>query len=251
MHPDAKKLAGKPVFRVQVNDLNGRLHWYLASRVDDVSGNRPPCGRFTRGFISTPTTPQTDNGKDMQTLDDKANLFWLKDSWRPSRNESELSIYNKLKAKGIPNLPEIICAGDIQDGPTLQSTSNDSVYSERNHHTQPTKPIHRMVHHRIVSRLLIPLTSVQNAKELLLVGRDVLNSKSLFLCNSHKLIFLAAIATAFHKGNIYHCDVSLGNVMMTEQRGEHDGPWGVLNDWDHALWTDAEPIDRVVSILQP
>ena len=39
--------------------------------------------------------------------------------------------------------------------------------------------------------------------------------------------------------------------MMTEQRGEHDGPWGVLNDWDHALWTDAEPTDRVVSVVQP
>ena len=38
--------------------------------------------------------------------------------------------------------------------------------------------------------------------------------------------------------------------MMTEQQGDdHKGPWGVLNDWDHALWTDASPTDRVVSIF--
>ena len=39
--------------------------------------------------------------------------------------------------------------------------------------------------------------------------------------------------------------------MMTEQQGDdHKGPWGVLNDWDHALWTDADPTDRVVSVLR-
>ena len=34
---------------------------------------------------------------------------------------------------------------------------------------------------------------------------------------------------------------------MTERREDHDGPWGVLNDWDHALWVEAEPTERVVS----
>ena len=58
-----------------------------------------------------------------------------------------------------------------------------------------------------------------------------------------------AIAGAFHKGKVYHRDVSLGNVMMTERQGDHEGPWGVLNDWDHALWTDADPTDRVVSFV--
>ena len=58
-----------------------------------------------------------------------------------------------------------------------------------------------------------------------------------------------AIAGAFHKGKAYHRDVSLGNVMMTERQGDHEGPWGVLNDWDQALWTDADPTDRVVSFV--
>ena len=37
--------------------------------------------------------------------------------------------------------------------------------------------------------------------------------------------------------------------MMTENRSDSEGPWGVLNDWDHALWTDADPTDRVVSFV--
>ena len=36
--------------------------------------------------------------------------------------------------------------------------------------------------------------------------------------------------------------------MMTENRSDSEGPWGVLNDWDHALWIDAEPTDRIVSL---
>ena len=36
--------------------------------------------------------------------------------------------------------------------------------------------------------------------------------------------------------------------MMTENRSDSEGPWGVLNDWDHALWIDAAPTDRIVSI---
>ena len=36
--------------------------------------------------------------------------------------------------------------------------------------------------------------------------------------------------------------------MMTENRSDSEGPWGVLNDWDHALWIDAAPTDRIVRI---
>ena len=36
--------------------------------------------------------------------------------------------------------------------------------------------------------------------------------------------------------------------MMTENQSDSEGPWGVLNDWDHGLWIDAAPTDRIVSI---
>ena len=57
---------------------------------------------------------------------------------------------------------------------------------------------------------------------------------------------MLAIAAAYHLGQVYHRDLSLGNVMMTENQGDSDGPWGILNDWDHARKINAEPTDRVV-----
>ena len=62
-----------------------------------------------------------------------------------------------------------------------------------------------------------------------------------------KVTGLLAIAAAFHKGNAYHRDISLGNVMMTEQKGDSEGPWGVLNDWDQASWTNSDQTERIVS----
>ena len=58
-----------------------------------------------------------------------------------------------------------------------------------------------------------------------------------------------AISTAHSRAETSHCDISKLKVMMTEQRDGSDGRWAVLNDWDHALWTDASPTDRVVSIF--
>ena len=187
VHPQAKTLTNE-IFRVQVNDLEGNAHWYLSCKPGRLSSDRSPCGRFTRGFIATPAisndrTSTSHDGGHQKTLhppEDKANLFWLKDSWRPTCTESEISIYHKLKAKGVPNLPDIVCAGDILDEGARQGTSNDSLLSDCNASSwaRPTKPIRHMVHHRIVSGLLIPLTSVRNARELLLVGRDILTSES-------------------------------------------------------------------------
>ena len=173
-HPDVTMISNE-VFRVQVNDADDEIHWYLACKSGKVPSDRSPCGRFTRGFIATPVLQDASASVHYKEGEDKPNLFWLKDSWRASSKESEISIYRKLKAKGIPNLPEIFYAGDICDGSILQSTLNDSVLSEGSHPwARPTKPIRHMIHHRIVSELLIPFTSVGTPRELLLVGRDVL-----------------------------------------------------------------------------
>ena len=169
---------------MQVNDLDGGVHWYLASRCGKQSSIRSPCGRLTKGFAATPISLETPTS--LPRLEEpqnppygQANLYWLKDSWRPSCSESELSIYHKIKARGVPNLPDIVCAGDILTGASHQSTLNDTMLSDYNDHSwaRPTKPIRHMIHHRMVSRLLIPITTIRDARELLLVGRDILNSE--------------------------------------------------------------------------
>ncbi|KAK7688378.1 hypothetical protein QCA50_008751 [Cerrena zonata] len=233
-HPDVHTLKGD-IVKMKVSDQEGHSDWYLACKCSTIPTNALPCGRFTRGFIVTPalTAPHARRGitlRSEQPDHRKGNLFWLKDSWRQSSYEPETSIYYDLKDKGVPNLPDIRCAGDVLVGSTVQETVNDTLLSDPSSKSwrRLTNTIHHMIHHRIVSNLLIPLDYVENAKELLLVGRDALN----------------AIAGAFHKGNMYHRDISRGNVMMTERRGDSEGPWGVLNDWDCAKRTDADVSGR-------
>ena len=187
-HPDVKKLAsGVEVVKMQVNDLDGGVHWYLASRCGKQSSIRSPCGRLTKGFAATPISLETPTSlprlEEPQNPQNppygQANLYWLKDSWRPSCSESELSIYHKIKARGVPNLPDIVCAGDILTGVSHQDTLNDTILSGHDDHSwaRPTKSIRHMIHHRMVSRILIPITTIRDARELLLVGRDILNSE--------------------------------------------------------------------------
>ena len=172
---------------MQVNDLDGGIHWYLASRCGKQSSIRSPCGRLTRGFVATPISLETP--ASLPRLEEpqnpphapygQANLYWLKDSWRPSCSESEFSIYHKIKERGVPNLPDIVCAGDILTEASHQDTLNDTMISSHSDHSwaRSTRPIRHMIHHRIVSRLLIPITAIRDARELLLVGRDILSSE--------------------------------------------------------------------------
>lgn len=172
-HPDVEVLKGK-ILKIQVNDINGGIHWYLACKCSTIPVNILPCGRLTRGFIATPvSSDETD--PDHETR----QLFWLKDCWRPDSKEPEASIYYKLKAKGVPNLPDIRCAGDVLVDSWPQETMNDTLLSEPDTEfwRRPTDVIHHMIHHRIVAEVLIPLERVENAKDLLLVGRDILISK--------------------------------------------------------------------------
>ena len=101
-----------------------------------MPNGRSPCGRFTRGFVATPISPEGStsfprhsNFENAQSKKDKANLFWLKDSWRPNCDEPEITIYYELKAKSVTNLPEIIHTGDICIKSLLKALSM-TLYSE-------------------------------------------------------------------------------------------------------------------------
>ena len=69
--------------------------------------------------------------------------------------------------------------GDVVVGGILQETVNDTLL--RDESTQewrrPVHLIHHMIHYLVVTELLIPLDAIKDAKELLLVGRIIVNSK--------------------------------------------------------------------------
>lgn len=178
---------GFPVSKVQVNDMDGSLHWYLVCKPRATPLNFVPCGRFTRGFIAVPapSTPfsdqrsASDDGEpETPTNNPKGKLYWLKDCWRPASGESESDMYRHLKESNVPNLPEIICGGDVIVDGEVQETDNDSLLTDPDATwRRPTAIIRPMVHHRIVQGLLIPLDYVEDAQVTLRAGRDVLESK--------------------------------------------------------------------------
>lgn len=77
----------------------------------------------------------------------------------------------------------------------------------------------------------------------------MVRSSELFSPRNAYLFCSKALADAFHKGKMLHRDVSKGNVMTTERRGDDEGPWGVLNDWDRATRADIDSPYRTVRLL--
>ena len=51
---------------------------------------------------------------------------------------------------------------------------------------------------------------------------------------------------AFDVAHVHHRDLSRSNMMMTELKGDAEGPRGVLIDWDHAKRIGALSIDPVL-----
>ncbi|KAK7688371.1 hypothetical protein QCA50_008744 [Cerrena zonata] len=211
------------IFKVQVNDMDGKIHYYLVTKPTSAPANLSPCGKLTRGFIATPaekTSVALDSNKEEDGMEqsdgDKGKLFWLKDYWRSASCVSELAMYHLLKNNRVPNLPHIRHAGDVKDGTCFQETTNDTLLSEKTAESwrRPTNITRHLIHLRIILELLIPLEEVENAKDLLLVGRDVMET--------------------FKITNVCHRDLCKTNIMMTEARSDSDsvGPWGILSDWD-------------------
>ncbi|KAK7688398.1 hypothetical protein QCA50_008771 [Cerrena zonata] len=221
-----------PITKVQVTDLDGSQHWYLICKPSSIPFNLAPCGRFTRGFIAVPAQPpihdkhyRNNAGDFTISGDQKGRLYWLKDCWRPANGESESSIYRYLAEKNVPNLPEIICGGDVSMDGEIQETENDSFLTNPNAiWRRPTGEIQHMIHHRIVQGLLIPLWYAESAKELLRAGRDALKT----------------MAGAFHDARVLHQDPSVGNIMLTENRSNGTRQSAVLNDWDRAKRIDSD-----------
>ena len=174
-----------PIFKMQVNDANGSLRWFLVCKPSYIPINSSPCGKFTRGFIAVPlpatSEPMANSGSTARTtlrsaVSENGKLYWLKDSWRPTDREPELAIYRCLQETKVGHLPEIICGGDVAVDSVTQETENDRLPVDSSWR-RPARAVRHRVHHRIVQGLLIPLWHAETTKDLLRAGRDALESK--------------------------------------------------------------------------
>ncbi|CAL1700338.1 unnamed protein product [Somion occarium] len=152
-------------------------------------------------------------------------LVFLKDCWRTEGTDimCEAGIYKHLLDCDVPFLPEVILAGDVKVDGDEQRTFCDE-WSKPDSFPEwrlPCKPLRTYVHCRIVQELAYPIASVQSSREAVQAFRDVVES----------------IKVAYEVGDMFHRDISTGNVMISK-KGR-----GVLNDWDHGvrLIPDREP----------
>ncbi|KAI0079069.1 hypothetical protein K474DRAFT_725682 [Panus rudis PR-1116 ss-1] len=206
-----------PAYKIQLTDhLSGGIHHYIIRGF--FAGGESLFGRATRGYLALSVDEADDGNEDV----DKplcSGLRFLKDSWRADGYgmEREADVYDELKKYGIPNIPAVLCAGDVHcDGEPEQTITDSfkqtlsSQYTKHAHKVRPT-----LIHHRVVQELVWPMSAVDNAKELVQAMRDVLES----------------IIEAYFEIGRLHCDLSCRNVMISNLK-QGSITRGYLNDWD-------------------
>ncbi|KAK0495561.1 hypothetical protein EDD18DRAFT_1169871 [Armillaria luteobubalina] len=150
-----------------------------------------PTGHATRCFIA-------------YHLAENRNVF-MKDTWRTVAPDlvAEGQIYERLHKAEIPNIAEFILAGDIP-GPTHKTVFKPGFSLQRQYQ-----------HYRLVLGTIgRPLTSFGSSWEMVNAVKDA----------------LIAHQQAFEKLQIMHQDISVGNILITQDINGHLG--GILIDWD-------------------
>ncbi|KAI0079080.1 hypothetical protein K474DRAFT_726136 [Panus rudis PR-1116 ss-1] len=213
-----------PAYHVSVRDEHSEdVQHYIIRK--PFSGGRSLFGRCTRGYVAFRLGhDRVEDIADGQSLSER--LVFLKDSWRMSEDgmEKEADIYEDLKDHGVSFIPSVLCAGDVFYNGSVQRTFTErwiaGLPPEWEHLAEDISRIY--IHHRVVQELAFPLNTVTDAKELVQVVRDAVQS----------------LIEAYTRAGRLHRDVSERNVMISRLRRRPSR--GVLNDWDvsHALKED-------------
>ncbi|TFK80909.1 hypothetical protein K466DRAFT_442269, partial [Polyporus arcularius HHB13444] len=95
-----------PRYKLEVPDGTVKRHFLVCKPMFRAKGL---IGRGTRGYVAL----DCDTGR----------FVWLKDAWRAYYLllEKEGDVLAKLKAAEVPNVPTVVCHGDIRDQTTLTS----------------------------------------------------------------------------------------------------------------------------------
>uniref|UniRef100_A0A0W0F2R1 Fungal-type protein kinase domain-containing protein n=1 Tax=Moniliophthora roreri TaxID=221103 RepID=A0A0W0F2R1_MONRR len=145
-------------------------------------------GRCTRGLV---------------VVDEAGNLVYLKDTWRSvlGDQEKEGMVYRALKDAGVKGIPDVLAHGDAP------GRWQETVTHKESNGTAPLR-VHR--HYFIVFKQVgRNLWDFKTTLELVKAIRDAVQA--------HK--------DALEKAKILHQDISVGNILITDEGG-------MLIDWD-------------------
>ncbi|KAH7920188.1 hypothetical protein BV22DRAFT_1098583 [Leucogyrophana mollusca] len=195
--------SGHPTMKLTVHDESSKtVHAFIVGKPEVEPSSL--VGRATKAYIAV----------DLRTT----NVVFLKDSWRVSAAGmvKEGDTLRKLNETGVRNVPQLLCAGDV-DGENAQQTQSYTLIDKT--WRCGSKAITPHTHYRqvvdVVARSIYTFTS---SKQLVQVIHDAFHA--------HR--------DAVEKCCILHRDVSAGNILITK-----DGR-GLLNDWDMSKNMDSQ-----------
>ncbi|KAF5344696.1 hypothetical protein D9757_015063 [Collybiopsis confluens] len=195
------------VYKVSVVDeVSGKTSFFLVSEPFTAS-HFSPTGRCSRCFLAY----------DAQ----REKVVLLKDHWRVDGYDPEGRTYRALNSIPVPHIPNLVTAGDVLGHPG--STCGNEVFLE---HQQ------RRIHHHyrlVLDTVGHSLTHFESTWQLVRAVLDALIGRSSrYTAISAYLIPFChpAHRVAFEKGSRLHRDISVGNIIITDEGR------GMLIDWE-------------------
>jgi hypothetical protein len=171
---------------------------------------RSPFSRATRGMLAFDLTNN--------------RIVYLKDYWRPnvSNMQKEGEIYRILKRKNVRNIAPFGMGNDVRGHQTLTQSYVDAPWAVS------TKGIICLSHYRMtLDAVGRPLTEFHSSHEFISAIADAMEGDIfLFLCKQASESSTAAHDDACFDARILHRDISVGNILFTEDNK------GMLIDWD-------------------
>ena len=157
-------------------------------------------------------------------------IAYLKDCWRDNRtNQPEIVTYGELHDKMAPNIPHVLCGGDVYDG--LQTSPQIT----RSDYLQP--PI---IHTRLVfEEVGFDLKHYRYSFELIAIMYDAIEGAHVHNTRCPVIDILGPRADrkcAYEAASIMHCDISDSNILIYFHHP--DGLYGLLIDWDSSWRID-------------
>ncbi|KAI0713684.1 hypothetical protein C8Q76DRAFT_843970, partial [Earliella scabrosa] len=210
MFADSLKDPTWPRYKLLVKDRNRGDRYFLVGK---------PCfsapgiiGRGTRGYAAL----------DCQTQ----RIVFLKDTWRRSYDgvEQEGRVLEKLGAAGVPNIPTLICHGDLGQETELSKHWATLTRKRKSRRNAPC-PFQKLLHYRlVVAEVCFPLSEFKCGKQLISVVNDCI---------------LAHWRAVESPERILHRDISTANILILPtvvadgETGQRRVVWkGVLTDWE-------------------